>query len=157
MVLIRGQVYTARDVAHLRLCQALDNGLDLPFPLDGAIIYYLGPTPGRPGRPIGAAGPTTSSRMDRFTPALLARGLKATIGKGYRNSTVREALMEFCAVHLTTIGGAGAHLSQFVIKAEPVAFEDLGPEAILRLTVEGLPAFVAYDSYGGTIYVKDPI
>lgn len=157
MLLIKGQVYTARDAAHLRLCEALDKGLDLPFPLDGAIIYYLGPTPAWPGKAIGAAGPTTSSRMDRFTPALLARGLKATIGKGYRNRAVREALMEFGAVHLATIGGAGAYLSQFIVKSELVAFEDLGPEAILRLTVDGLPVFVAYDSHGGTIYIKDPI
>jgi fumarate hydratase subunit beta len=151
-VLITGTIYTARDVAHKRLCEAINTAQQLPFPLKGAIIYFCGPTPAPPGRPIGAAGPTTSSRMDPFSPKLIAAGLKAMLGKGYRNQEVRDTLKKHCAVHLSTIGGAGALLARHVVAAEVIAYEDLGPEAIRRLEVVDFPAIVAYDSYGNTVY-----
>ena len=151
-VLISGVVYTARDMAHKRLCETVEAGGQLPFELDGAIIYFCGPTPARPGRVIGAAGPTTSSRMDAFSPKLIAKGLKAMIGKGYRGDEVREALKKYCAVHLSTIGGAGALLSQHIIAAEVIAYENLGTEAIRKLQVVDFPAIVAYDCYGKSVY-----
>ena len=151
-VLINGIVYTARDAAHKRLCQLLEAGQKLPFPLEGAIIYFVGPTPARPGKVIGAAGPTTSSRMDAFSPKLIANGLKAMIGKGYRGSEVRDALKRYRAVHLSTIGGAGALLSRHIVAAEVIAYEDLGTEAIQKLEVIDFPAIVAYDSYGNSVY-----
>ena len=151
-VLINGTIYTARDMAHKRLCEAIDNGEKLPFELEGAIIYFVGPTPAQPGRVIGAAGPTTSSRMDAFSPKLLAGGLKAMLGKGYRGAEVREALKKYSAVHLATIGGAGALLSKHIAKAEVIAYEDLGTEAIRKLEVVDFPAVVAYDSHGNTVY-----
>ena len=151
-VLISGVVYTARDVAHKRLCELIEAGRKLPFPLEGAIIYFVGPTPARPGRVIGAAGPTTSSRMDAFSPLLIAHGLKAMIGKGYRSQVVRDALKKYGAVHLSTIGGAGALLSRHIIAAEVIAYEDLGTEAIQKLEVIDFPAIVAYDAHGRSIY-----
>jgi fumarate hydratase subunit beta len=151
-VLINGTVYTARDVAHKRLCAAIDAGQELPLPLDGAIIYFVGPTPARLGRVIGSAGPTTSSRMDPFSPKLIAYGLRAMIGKGYRNSQVKDALKKYGAVHLSTIGGAGALLSKYITAAEVIAYEDLGPEAMRRLEVVDFPAIVAYDSAGNSVY-----
>jgi fumarate hydratase subunit beta len=151
-VLISGVVYTARDVAHKRLCELIEAGEKLPFPLEGAIIYFVGPTPARPGRVIGAAGPTTSSRMDSFSPKLIANGLKAMIGKGYRGGEVRDALKKYGAVHLSTIGGAGALLSKHIVAAEVIAYEDLGTEAIQKLEMVDFPAVVAYDCYGDTIY-----
>jgi fumarate hydratase subunit beta len=153
-VLISGVVYTARDVAHKRLCELIEAGEKLPFPLEGAIIYFVGPTPARPGRVIGAAGPTTSSRMDAFSPKLIANGLKAMIGKGYRGSEVRDALKKYGAVHLSTIGGAGALLSKHIVAAEVIAYEDLGTEAIQKLEVVDFPAVVAYDCYGNSVYKK---
>jgi fumarate hydratase subunit beta len=153
-VLISGVVYTARDVAHKRLCKLIEAGEKLPFPLEGAIIYFVGPTPARPGRVIGAAGPTTSSRMDSFSPKLIANGLKAMIGKGYRGSEVRDALKKYGAVHLSTIGGAGALLSKHIVAAEVIAYEDLGTEAIQKLEVVDFPAIVAYDCYGNSVYKK---
>jgi fumarate hydratase subunit beta len=155
-VLITGVIYGARDMAHKRLCEAIESGAKLPFELEGAIIYYVGPTPARPsagrGRVIGAAGPTTSSRMDAFSPKLIAKGLKATIGKGYRNSEVREALKKYGAVHLSAIGGAGALLSKHIVATEVIAYEDLGTEAVRKLEVIDFPAIVAYDSYGNSVY-----
>lgn len=151
-VLVSGVVYTARDMAHKRLCESIKAGDELPFALEGAIIYFVGPTPARPGRVIGAAGPTTSSRMDPFSPKLIAKGLKAMIGKGYRGDEVREALKKYSAVHLSTIGGAGALLSRHIVAAEVIAYEDLGTEAIRRLQVVDFPAIVAYDCYGNTVY-----
>jgi fumarate hydratase subunit beta len=151
-VLITGTIYTARDMAHKRLCEAIEKGSKLPFEIKGALIYFCGPTPAPPGKPIGAAGPTTSSRMDPFSPILIAAGLKAMLGKGYRNEVVRDALKKHCAVHLSTIGGAGALLSKHITAAEIIACEDLGPEAIRRLEVVDFPAIVAYDSYGNTVY-----
>jgi fumarate hydratase subunit beta len=151
-VAIDGTVYTARDMAHRRLCQAIDRGERLPIELAGAIIYFVGPTPARPGRVIGAAGPTTSARMDPFSPRLIAHGLRAMVGKGYRNEEVRRALREYGAVHLSTLGGAGALLSRHIVAAEVVAYEDLGTEAIRRLEVVDFPAIVAYDAAGGSVY-----
>ncbi|MHC4597314.1 MAG: Fe-S-containing hydro-lyase [Planctomycetota bacterium] len=151
-VLVSGAVYTARDMAHKRLCESIEAGDELPFALEGAIIYFVGPTPAPPGRVIGAAGPTTSSRMDPFSPKLVAIGLKAMIGKGYRDEQVREALKKYSAVHLSAIGGAGALLSQHIVAAEGIAYEDLGTEAIRELQVVDFPAIVAYDCYGNTVY-----
>ena len=151
-VLITGTIYTARDMAHKRLCESIDAGRELPFELEGAIIYFVGPTPARPGRVVGAAGPTTSSRMDAFSPKLIAKGLRAMIGKAYRGSEVRDALKEYGAVHLSTIGGAGALLSKHIVSAEVIACEDLGTEAIRKLQVVDFPAVVAYDTYGHSVY-----
>ena len=151
-VLISGIVYTARDMAHKRLRETIEAGKKLPFELEGAIIYFVGPTPARPGRIIGAAGPTTSSRMDAFSPILIANGLKAMIGKGYRDDRVRDALKKHGAMHLSTIGGAGALLSKHIISAEVIAYEDLGTEAIRKLQVVDFPAVVAYDCHGNSVY-----
>jgi fumarate hydratase subunit beta len=151
-VLISGVVYTARDMAHKRLCEAIEAGQKPPFELAGAIIYFVGPTPAPPGRVIGAAGPTTSSRMDPFSPILIAKGVKAMMGKGYRGDAVREALKKHAAVHLSTIGGAGALLSQHIVAAEIIAYEELGTEAIRKLEVVDFPAIVAYDCYGNSVY-----
>ena len=151
-VAVSGTVFTARDMAHKRLCEALDRGEKSPIPLDGAIIYFVGPTPARAGAVIGAAGPTTSARMDPFSPKLIARGLRAMIGKGYRSDEVRHALRQYGAVHLTTLGGAGALLSRHVVRAEIVAYEDLGTEAIRRLDVVDFPAVVEYDAGGAGVY-----
>lgn len=151
-VIIDGTVYTARDMAHKRLCQAIDRGDRLPIELEGAIIYFVGPTPARPGRVIGAAGPTTSARMDPFSPKLIAHGLRATIGKGYRGAEVRQSLRQYGAVHLSALGGAGALLSRHIVRAEIVAYEDLGTEAIRKLEVVDFPAVVAYDAAGGSVY-----
>ena len=151
-VQISGVIYTARDMAHKRLCEALDTGKKLPFDLKGAIIYFCGPSPAGPGRVIGSAGPTTSSRMDTFSPRLIANGLKATLGKGYRGDDVRDALKKHHAVHLSTIGGAGALLSKHIVSAEIIAYEDLGTEAVRKLEVVDFPAIVAYDAHGNTVY-----
>lgn len=151
-VLLSGVIYTARDMAHKRLCEKIKTDGKLPFELDGAVIYFLGPTPAPPGKVIGAAGPTTSSRMDPFSPALIAKGLKAMIGKGYRGDEVRNALKKYGAVHLSAIGGAAALLSKHITSAETIAYEDLGTEAVRRLQVVEFPAVVAYDSRGNTVY-----
>jgi fumarate hydratase subunit beta len=150
---ISGTIYTARDMAHKRMVEAIERGEKLPFELEGAVIYFVGPTPARPGRVIGAAGPTTSSRMDGFSPKLIERGLRAMIGKGYRNEAVREALKRYGAVHLAAVGGAGALLSRHISSAETIAYEDLGTEAIRRLEVVDFPAIVAYDANGETVYI----
>jgi fumarate hydratase subunit beta len=151
-VSICGVVYTARDMAHKRLCALLERGEAIPIPLEGAVIYFVGPTPARPGKVIGAAGPTTSARMDPFSPTLIAHGLRAMIGKGYRNDEVRKALQQYGATHLSTLGGAGALLSKHIVHAEVVAYEDLGTEAIRRLEVVDFPAIVAYDAAGRSVY-----
>jgi fumarate hydratase subunit beta len=151
-VLISGLIYTARDAAHRRLIEALENGERLPFPLKGQTIYYTGPSPARPGRIIGSAGPTTSARMDMYTPRLLAAGMRAMIGKGNRSPEVREAIQKYKAVYFVAIGGAGALLSQSIKKVELVAYEDLGTEAIRLLTVENFPAIVANDIYGEDLF-----
>jgi fumarate hydratase subunit beta len=151
-VSISGVIYTARDMAHRLLCETLERGEAVPVPLEGAVIYFVGPTPARPGKIIGAAGPTTSARMDPFSPTLIAHGLRAMIGKGYRNDEVREALRRYGAVHLSTLGGAGALLGQHIVRAEVVAYEDLATEAIRRLEVVDFPAIVAYDAAGASVY-----
>jgi fumarate hydratase subunit beta len=149
---ITGVMYTARDAAHGRLFPLIEKGEKLPIDVRGAIIYYTGPTPAQPGDVVGAIGPTTASRMDKFTPALLRLGLKATMGKGYRGQAVKDALREFKGVYLGAIGGAGAVLSRHVKKLDVVAYEDLGTEAIRRLEVEGFPAIVLNDCHGGDLY-----
>ncbi len=154
-VLISGNVLTARDQAHKRLCERIAQGEALPVDLAGELIYFVGPTPAAPGRVIGAAGPTTSSRMDAFTPQLLACGLKGTIGKGYRGQSVRDALVKNIAVHFATLGGAGALLSKHIIKSKIIAYEDLGTEAIRLLEFQDFPAVVAYDCYGNSVYKTD--
>ena len=151
-VLITGVIYTARDAAHQRLVGALDSGQPLPYDLSGQTLYYMGPSPAPPGKVIGASGPTTSGRMDIYTPRLLAAGLKVVMGKGNRSVAVREALRQYRAVYLATIGGAGAYLAQSVQQAEIIAYEDLGPGAIYRLTVAGFPAIVANDVNGGDLF-----
>jgi fumarate hydratase subunit beta len=151
-VLITGVIYAARDAAHKRFLELLDKGEPLPFPISGAIIYYVGPTPARPGEVIGAAGPTTSARMDDYTPALLSLGLKATIGKGERSPSVVEAMRKHRAVYLAAVGGAAAVIRKCIKKAEVMAYEDLGPEAVRRLTVEDFPAVVVNDIYGGDLF-----
>jgi len=152
-VILNGPVYAARDAAHARLCEALDEGLELPFDISGQTIYYMGPTPPRPGQIIGAAGPTTSSRMDRYTLRLLEAGLKGSIGKGSRSPEIRAALQEYDAVYFGAIGGIGALLSQHITAVTPVAYDDLGPEAITRLELSFFPATVIYDIYGGDLYL----
>ena len=151
-LVITGEILTARDAVHLRLCELIDRGESLPVELAGQMIYYVGPTPARAGRVIGSAGPTTSSRMDGFSPKLFDRGVLATIGKGYRSAEVVESLKKNGAVHLAALGGAGALLSECVVGAEVVAYEDLGTEAIRRLKVVNFPVTVAYDSVGGSVY-----
>jgi fumarate hydratase subunit beta len=151
-VRITGVLYTARDAAHGRLRPLIEKGERLPIDVQGAIIYYTGPSPARPGDVVGSIGPTTASRMDPYTPALLRLGLKATIGKGYRGQAVKDALRQYRAVYLGAIGGAGAVLSRHVKKLEVVAYEDLGTEAIRRLEVEGFPAIVVNDCHGGDLY-----
>ena len=154
-VLISGILYTARDAAHQRLVQALSKREQLPLNLKRQTLYYMGPSPARPGRVIGSAGPTTSSRMDIYTPRLLAAGVRAMIGKGSRSPEVREALQKYKAVYFVAIGGAGALLARSIKKAEVIAYEDLGPEAIWQLTVENFPAIVANDIYGDDIFEQN--
>ncbi len=149
---ISGVVYSARDMAHKRMCELVEAGKPLPIHLKGQVLYFVGPTPTPAGRPIGAAGPTTSTRMDAFSPILLAAGLKGMIGKGYRDDRVREALRQYGAVHLSTLGGAGALLSRHIVSCEIVAYEDLGTEAIRKLKVVDFPCIVAYDAFGGSVY-----
>ncbi|MCI0499131.1 MAG: FumA C-terminus/TtdB family hydratase beta subunit [Planctomycetales bacterium] len=151
-VLICGPVFTARDQAHKRLCECVAQGRPLPVDMKGALIYFVGPTPAASGKVIGAAGPTTSSRMDAFTPTLLAQGLRGTIGKGYRGQAVRKAMTEYGGVHFSALGGAGALLSRHIVRSEILAYEDLGAEAIRLLEFRDFPAIVAYDSYGNSVY-----
>ncbi len=149
---LSGAVFTARDQAHKRLVETLKKGKRLPIDLKGAIVYYCGPTRTPKGKIIGSCGPTTSSRMDAFTPLLLSRGLKGMIGKGNRSKEVRQAIRKYKAVYFQAHAGCGALVSKFVKKVTPVAYPDLGPEAILKLEVEGLPLIVAIDAKGGSIY-----
>ena len=152
LVLISGVIYTARDAAHKRIVKALDRGEKPPIELKGQIIYYAGPAPAKPGRPIGSVGPTTSYRMDPYAPRLLAEGLKGMIGKGSRSKEVIEAIKKYKGVYFGAVGGAAAYLARCVKEAEVVAYEDLGPEAIRRLVVEDFPAFVVNDIYGNDLY-----
>ena len=156
-VLISGIIYTARDAAHQRLIQTLANKERPPFPLKGQTVYYTGPTPARPGRTIGSAGPTTSARMDIYTPRLLAAGIRAMIGKGSRSPVVREAMQKYKAVYFVATGGAAALLAQSIKKVELIAYEDLGTEAIRLLTVENFPAIVANDIYGEDLFEQGKV
>ena len=151
-VLLSGIIYAARDAAHHRLTQALDKGDSLPFELKGQTLYYMGPSPTRPGQVIGSAGPTTSGRMDIYTPRLIAAGIRAMIGKGNRSAAVKAAIKEYKAVYLSTIGGASALLAKSIQQADVIAYEDLGAEAIRRLQVEDFPAIVANDIYGEDLF-----
>lgn len=151
-VYITGEVYTARDAAHKRMQEALDAGEELPVDIKGQIIYYMGPSPAREGRVIGSAGPTTASRMDKYTPELLDRGMKGMIGKGKRTQDVSDAIVRNGAVYFAAVGGAGALLSKQIKSAEVIAYEDLGTEAIRRLYVEDFPVIVVIDSEGNNLY-----
>jgi fumarate hydratase subunit beta len=151
-VLITGVIYTGRDAAHKRLVELIERGEEFPFDIKGQIIYYVGPTPPKPGKPVGSAGPTTSGRMDAYSPKLLEQGLKGMIGKGMRSQEVKDAIVKYKAVYLGATGGAGALLAKSIKKAEVIAYEDLGPEAIRCLEVEDFPAIVINDVYGGDLY-----
>ena len=151
-VLLNGIVYTARDKAHQRIAEMAERGETVPFPAKGAIIYYAGPSPTPPGKITGAAGPTTSSRMDTFTGAMLRLGVKGFIGKGRRSAEVRRLLAEHRAVYFATYGGAAAYLAARIVAAEPVAFPELGPEAVYRYEVRGFPLIVANDIHNGDVY-----
>ncbi len=151
-VYITGTIYTARDAAHKRMYEAMQKGEEIPLDLKDNIIYYLGPTPAREGQVIGSAGPTTSSRMDKYAPLLMQRGLSGMIGKGKRSPEVLSAIRENTCVYLAAVGGAGALLSKCIQEAEVIAYEDLGTEAIRRLRVENLPAIVIADCEGGNLY-----
>ena len=155
-VLLSGIVYTARDQAHKRMMEALDAGQQLPFDLAGSAIYYVGPTPERPGQVIGSAGPTTSGRMDAMSPRLLDLGNKIMIGKGKRDAAVKEAVRRNGAVYLAALGGAGALMAQSVKSLEVIAWPDLGCEAVRRLTVEDMPLTVILDPVGGDLYESGP-
>ena len=155
-VLLSGVVYTARDQAHKRMMEALDAGQPLPFPIEGSAIYYVGPTPERPGQVIGSAGPTTSGRMDAMSPRLLDLGNKIMIGKGKRNDAVKAAVQRNGAVYLAALGGAGALMARSVESLEVIAWPDLGCEAVRRLTVRDMPLTVILDSAGGDLYQSGP-
>ncbi len=154
VVFLSGVIYTARDAAHKRILNLLDQGKELPFELKGAVIYYVGPSPAPEGRPIGSAGPTTSYRMDNYTPRLHSLGVKATIGKGKRGAEVKQSLKDYGSIYFGATGGTGALLSLCITSAKPIAFEDLGPEAVSELCVKNFPLLVINDSFGGDLYVK---
>ena len=151
-VYLTGTIYTARDAAHKRMHEALQKGEDLPLEMQNNVIYYMGPSPAREGRPIGSAGPTTSSRMDKYAPSLLDLGLMGMIGKGKRSEEVRNAIVRNGAVYFAAVGGAGALLSKSITESEVIAYDDLGTEAIRRLKVENFPVIVVIDSQGNNLY-----
>lgn len=151
-VYLTGTIYTARDAAHKRMQETLDEGKDLPIDIRNNIIYYMGPSPAREGRPIGSAGPTTASRMDKYTPQLLDMGMGAMIGKGKRSQAVIDGIIKNGCVYFAAVGGAGALLSKCIRKSEVVAYEDLGTEAIRKLEVENFPVIVVIDSEGNNLY-----
>ena len=151
-VLLNGVIYVARDAAHKRMVEALEKGQDLPFDIQGQTVYFMGPSPAKPGQVIGSAGPTTSGRMDSYSPRLMAAGLKGMIGKGNRSQAVKEAMREYQAVYFAAIGGAGALISKSIKKAEVIAYDELGAEAVRRLEVEDFPVTVINDIYGGDLY-----
>ena len=155
-VLISGVIYTARDAAHKRLVELAEKGAPLPFDIENATIYYVGPTPAKEGRPIGSAGPTTSYRMDAYAPTLLDQGLRGMVGKGLRSSAVIESMRRNHAVYFGAVGGTGALIGQAIRSAEVIAYEDLGTEAIRRLTVEQLPLTVVIDTLGNNLYETGP-
>jgi len=151
-LLLTGVIYVGRDAAHKRMIDTLKAGTPLPVDLKGEVIYFMGPTPTRPGKTIGSAGPTSSYRMDIYSPRLIAEGLKGMIGKGMRSPEVREAMIQYKAVYLGAIGGAGALFANCIKAVEVIAYDDLGPEALRRMTVEGFPVTVVNDIYGGDLY-----
>lgn len=151
-VYLTGTIYTARDAAHKRMYEALEKGEPLPLEMKDNVIYYMGPSPARPGRVIGSAGPTTASRMDKYAPSLLDLGLRGMIGKGKRTQEVRDAIVRNGAVYFAAVGGAGALLSRSIISAEVIAYDDLGTEAIRKLEVKNFPVIVVMDSTGGDLY-----
>lgn len=151
-VYITGTIYTARDAAHKRMHEALSQGKELPFDLKDHVIYYMGPSPAREGRPIGSAGPTTASRMDKYTPALLDLGLRGMIGKGKRTEEVKKAIIRNNAVYFAAVGGAGALLSKSILSSEVIAYDDLGTEAIRKLSVKDFPVIVVIDAQGNDLY-----
>ena len=151
-VYLTGTIYTARDAAHKRMDEALDRGESLPFDIEGSIIYYMGPSPAREGRAIGSAGPTTASRMDKYTPRLLDLGMGAMIGKGKRSKAVMDAIVCNGAVYFAAVGGAGAILSKCILSSEIVAYEDLGTEAVRRLAIQDFPVVVVMDALGNNLY-----
>ena len=151
-VYLTGTIYTARDAAHKRMKETLDAGKELPLSMDRNVIYYMGPSPAREGRPIGSAGPTTASRMDKYAPELLDLGLGAMIGKGKRSQAVIDAIVRNGAVYFAAVGGAGAILSKCIKESEVIAYDDLGTEAIRKLTVENMPMIVVIDSEGNNLY-----
>ena len=151
-VLLSGVMYVGRDTAHKRIVEALDAGKPVPFDLRGQTIYYMGPSPARPGQVIGSAGPTTSGRMDGYSPRLMSEGLKGMIGKGMRSQSVKDAIREHRAVYFAAIGGAGALISKSIKKSDVIAYEELGAEAVRRLEVEDFPATVINDIHGGDLY-----
>jgi len=151
-VLLSGVMYVARDAAHKRMVEALDQGNPLPFDIKRQTIYFMGPSPARPGQPIGSAGPTTSGRMDSYSPRLMAEGLKVMIGKGMRSQAVKDAMKKYKAIYLAAIGGAGALISKSIKQSGVIAYEELGAEAVRRLEVENFPATVINDIYGGDLY-----
>jgi hydro-lyases, Fe-S type, tartrate/fumarate subfamily, beta region len=154
VVLLNGIIYSGRDAAHKKLVDLLDQGKPLPFDLKGASIYYVGPSPAPPGRPIGSAGPTTSYRMDAYAPRLYSLGLKATIGKGKRNDAVKQAMRDHKGVYFGATGGAGALLSKCITASKVIAFDELGPEAVREMTVKDFPLLVINDAFGGELYAK---
>jgi fumarate hydratase subunit beta len=151
-VLLTGVIYVARDTAHKRLVETLDQKKPLPFDIKGQTVYFMGPSPARPGQAIGSAGPTTSGRMDAYSPRLIAEGLKGMIGKGMRSQVVKDAMKKYKAVYFAAIGGAGALISKSIVKSEVIAYEELGAESIRRLEVKDFPATVINDIYGGDLY-----
>ena len=152
---LSGVIYTARDAAHAKLINLIETGKELPIPIQGQVIYYVGPAPAKPGQVIGSAGPTTSYRMDSFTPVLLKEGLKGMIGKGQRSQSVKDAIQQYKGVYLAAVGGAAALIAKCIKKSEVVAYPELGPEAIRRLEVESFPLVVVNDIYGNDLYERD--
>lgn len=152
MLYISGIIYTARDAAHKKMCELIDQNKPLPFDFEGATIYYAGPCPAKPGKPIGSVGPTTSGRMDLYSPKLMEKGLKVMIGKGLRNDEVINSIVKHCGLYLAAIGGAAALMAKCVKKVEIIAFEELGTEAVRKMEVENLPVIVAIDTYGNNMY-----
>ena len=156
MVTLSGSILTGRDAAHKRLIDLIDKGEGLPIPLEGETIYYVGPAPASPGHAVGSAGPTTSYRMDAYTPKLLARGLRAMIGKGLRNAEVVDAMKTYGAVYFGAVGGAAALISRSILSSEVIAYPDLGPEAIHRFVIKDFPVIVLIDSFGNNLYESGP-
>jgi fumarate hydratase subunit beta len=151
-VLLNGTIFTARDAAHKRLVELLEKGEELPFDIEGSVIYFVGPTPPKPGDPIGSAGPTTSYRMDSFSPTMLKNGSKGMIGKGKRNQDVKDACVEYDGIYFGATGGAGALLGKKITSAEVIAYPELGPEAVRRITVKDFPVTVINDTHGNDLY-----